>query len=306
MSEYAVELQNVNKVYRLSPGVEVHALRGVDLAVGKGDFISIMGPSGSGKTTLLNIIGTMDRPTAGRVKIDGVDVTDMNEGELADFRCIKMGYLFQFFNLISTLDAVENVKLPMILSGRYTEREADQRAGELLELVSLKETVWRNRPVQMSGGERQRVALARALANEPALIIMDEPTGALDTVTGANVMKLAQMLNEFSGQTFIVVSHNPLVARVAKKVYYIRDGKLYENPPESLMKFESELSSLEKRALFVNQLRLLKESLLMLEKRLESGDVSRDSYAATKLKIMNQLERIKTGVESSQGVVASN
>ena len=306
MSEYAVELQNVNKVYRLSPGVEVNALRGVDLAVGKGDFISIMGPSGSGKTTLLNIIGTMDRPTAGRVKIDGVDVTDMNEGELADFRCIKMGYLFQFFNLISTLDAAENVKLPMILSGRYTEREADQRAGELLELVSLKETVWRNRPVQMSGGERQRVALARALANEPALIIMDEPTGALDTVTGANVMKLAQMLNEFSGQTFIVVSHNPLVARVAKKVYYIRDGKLYENPPESLMKFESELSSLEKRALFVNQLRLLKESLLMLEKRLESGDLSRDSYAATKLKIMNQLERIKTGVESSQGVVASN
>lgn len=303
MSEYAVELQNVNKVYRLSPGVEVHALRGVDLAVGKGDFISIMGPSGSGKTTLLNIIGTMDRPTAGRVKIDGVDVTDMNEGELADFRCIKMGYLFQFFNLISTLDAVENAKLPMILSGRYTEREADQRAGELLELVSLKETVWRNRPVQMSGGERQRVALARALANEPALIIMDEPTGALDTVTGANVMKLAQMLNEFSGQTFIVVSHNPMVARVAKKVYYIRDGKLYENPPESLMKFESELSSLEKRALFLNQLRLLKESLLMLEKRLESGDLSRDSYAATKLKIMNQLDRITAGVESSRRAV---
>jgi len=303
MSEYAVELQNVNKVYRLSPGVEVNALRGVDLAVGKGDFISIMGPSGSGKTTLLNIIGTMDRPTAGRVKIDGVDVTDMTEGELADFRCVKMGYLFQFFNLISTLDAVENVKLPMILSGRYTEREADQRAGELLELVSLKETVWRNRPVQMSGGERQRVALARALANEPALIIMDEPTGALDTVTGANVMKLAQMLNEFSGQTFIVVSHNPLVARVAKKVYYIRDGKLYENPPESLMKFESELSSLEKRALFVNQLRLLKESLLMLEKRLEAGDLSRDNYAATKLKIMNQLERITAGVESSRRAV---
>jgi len=296
-------LQNVNKVYRLSPGVEVNALRGVDLAVGKGDFISIMGPSGSGKTTLLNIIGTMDRPTAGRVKIDGVDVTDMTEGELADFRCVKMGYLFQFFNLISTLDAVENVKLPMILSGRYTEREADQRAGELLELVSLKETVWRNRPVQMSGGERQRVALARALANEPALIIMDEPTGALDTVTGANVMKLAQMLNEFSGQTFIVVSHNPLVARVAKKVYYIRDGKLYENPPESLMKFESELSSLEKRALFVNQLRLLKESLLMLEKRLEAGDLSRDNYAATKLKIMNQLERITAGVESSRRAV---
>ncbi|MDH5362540.1 MAG: ABC transporter ATP-binding protein [Aigarchaeota archaeon] len=306
MSEYAVELQDVEKLYRLGPGVEVHALRGVNLAVSKGDFISIMGPSGSGKTTLLNIIGTMDRPTRGRVKIDGIDVTDMNEGKLADFRCGKMGYLFQFFNLISTLDAIENVKLPMILSGRYTEREADHRARDLLELVALEEAIWRNRPVQMSGGERQRVALARALANEPALIIMDEPTGALDTVTGAKVMKLAQMLNEFSGQTFIVVSHNPLVARMAKKVYYIRDGKLYENPPESLMKFEAELSYPEKRALFANQLRILKESLLMLEKRWQSREIGKDSYVATKFKIVNQLKRITEGVESSRRGVDSN
>lgn len=306
MSEYAVELQDVEKLYRLAPGVEVHALRGVNLAVSKGDFISIMGPSGSGKTTLLNIIGTMDRPTRGRVKIDGIDVTDMNEGKLADFRCGKMGYLFQFFNLISTLDAIENVKLPMILSGRYTEREADHRARDLLELVALEEAIWRNRPVQMSGGERQRVALARALANEPALIIMDEPTGALDTVTGAKVMKLAQMLNEFSGQTFIVVSHNPLVARMAKKVYYIRDGKLYENPPESLMKFEAELSYPEKRALFANQLRILRESLLMLEKRWQSREIGKDSYVATKFKIVNQLKRITEGVESSRRGVDSN
>jgi len=306
MSEYAVELENVDKVYRLGPGVEVHALNGVSLLVGKGDFISIMGPSGSGKTTLLNIIGTMDRPTAGRVKIDGVDVTDMGEGQLADFRCVKMGYLFQFFNLISTLDAVENVKLPIILSGRCTEREADSRARDLLELVSLQETVWRNRPVQMSGGERQRVALARALANEPALIMMDEPTGALDTVTGANVMKLTQMLNEFSGQTFIVVSHNPLVAKMAKKIYYIRDGRLYENPPESLMKFEAELSYPERRALFANQLRLLKESLLMLEKRWQGGDISRDTYAVAKLKITSQLERITAGLESAGRAVGSS
>ena len=306
MSEFAVELQSVDKVYRLSPGVEVNALRGVNLAVRKGDFISIMGPSGSGKTTLLNIIGTMDRPSRGRLKIDGVDVTDMNEGRLADFRCVKMGYLFQFFNLISTLNAVENVKLPMILSGRYTEGEADQRARELLGLVALEESVWRSRPVQMSGGERQRVALSRALANEPALILMDEPTGALDTVTGAKVMKLAQMLNEFSAQTFIVVSHNPMVARVARKVYYIRDGKLYENPPESLMRFEAELSYAERRALIANQLRLLKESLLTLERRWESGGMGRESYAATKLRIMNQLERIKAGVESSRRPVGSS
>lgn len=300
-----MELQSVDKVYRLGPGVEVNALRGVNLAVRKGDFISIMGPSGSGKTTLLNIIGTMDRPTRGRIRIDGVDVTDMNEGKLADFRCVKMGYLFQFFNLISTLNAVENVKLPMILSGRYTEGEADQRARELLGLVALEESVWRSRPVQMSGGERQRVALARALANEPALILMDEPTGALDTVTGAKVMKLAQMLNEFSGQTFIVVSHNPLVARVAGKVYYIRDGRLFENPPESLMRFEAELSHAERRALFANQLRILKESLLALERRRESGGMDRESYAATKLRITKQLERIKAGVESSRRPVVS-
>ncbi len=293
MSNIAVELKNVVKIYKLAPGVEIEALKGINLKVNKGEYISIMGPSGSGKTTLLNIIGTMDKPTFGRVIIDGIDVTDMSEKELSDFRCNRIGYLFQFFNLISTLNALENVMLPMILSGKYTEKEAQERAIKLLQLVGVEEKIFKNRPVQMSGGERQRVALARALANEPAIILMDEPTGSLDTATGARVMKLTKVLNEYLNQTFIVVTHNPSVAMIANKMFYIRDGKIFENPPKELLSFDIAMDEKEKYSLLSSQLKILKHSIYLLEERLKRGDISYNSYNETKKKIAEQIDKIE-------------
>jgi putative ABC transport system ATP-binding protein len=293
MSNIAVELKNVVKIYKLAPGIEIEALKGINLKVNKGEYISIMGPSGSGKTTLLNIIGTMDKPTFGRVIIDGIDVTDMSEKELSDFRCNRIGYLFQFFNLISTLNALENVMLPMILSGKYTEKEAQERAIKLLQLVGVEEKIFKNRPVQMSGGERQRVALARALANEPALILMDEPTGSLDTATGAKVMKLTKVLNEYLNQTFIVVTHNPSVAMIANKMFYIRDGRIFENPPKELLSFDIAMDEKEKYSLLSSQLKILKHSIYLLEERLKRGDISYNSYNETKKKIAEQIDKIE-------------
>ena len=293
MSNIAVELKNVIKIYKLAPGIEIEALKGINLKVNKGEYISIMGPSGSGKTTLLNIIGTMDKPTFGRVIIDGIDVTDMSEKELSDFRCNRIGYLFQFFNLISTLNALENVMLPMILSGKYTEKEAQERAIKLLQLVGVEEKIFKNRPVQMSGGERQRVALARALANEPALILMDEPTGSLDTATGARVMKLTKVLNEYLNQTFIVVTHNPSVAMIANKMFYIRDGRIFENPPKELLSFDIAMDEKEKYSLLSSQLKILKHSIYLLEERLKRGDISYNSYNETKKKIAEQIDKIE-------------
>jgi len=293
MSNIAVELKNVVKIYKLAPGIEIEALKGINLKVNKGEYISIMGPSGSGKTTLLNIIGTMDKPTFGRVIIDGIDVTDMSEKELSDFRCNRIGYLFQFFNLISTLNALENVMLPMILSGKYTEKEAQERAIKLLQLVGVEEKIFKNRPVQMSGGERQRVALARALANEPALILMDEPTGSLDTATGARVMKLTKVLNEYLNQTFIVVTHNPSVAMIANKMFYIRDGRIFENPPKELLSFDIAMDEKEKYSLLSSQLKILKHSIYLLEERLKRGDISYNSYNETKKKIAEQIDKIE-------------
>jgi putative ABC transport system ATP-binding protein len=293
MSNIAVELKNVVKIYKLAPGLEIEALKGVNLKVNRGEYISIMGPSGSGKTTLLNIIGTMDKPTFGRVIIDEIDVTDMSEKELSDFRCNRIGYLFQFFNLISTLNALENVMLPMILSGKYTEKEAQERAIKLLQLVGTEEKIFKNRPVQMSGGERQRVALARALANEPALILMDEPTGSLDTATGAKVMKLTKVLNEYLNQTFIVVTHNPSVAMIANKMFYIRDGKIFENPPKELLSFDIAMDEKEKYGLLSSQLKILRHSIYLLEERLRRGDINYDSYNEIKKKIIEQIDRIE-------------
>ncbi len=299
MSSIAIELKNVTKIYKVALGLEIEALRGINLKVDKGEYISIMGPSGSGKTTLLNIIGTMDKPTSGRVIIDGIDVTDMSEKELTDFRCNKIGYLFQFFNLISTLNALENVMLPMILSGKYTEKEAQERAIKLLQLVGIEEKIFKNRPVQMSGGERQRVALARALANEPALILMDEPTGSLDTATGAKVMKLTKILNEYMNQTFIVVTHNPSVATIAKKMFYIRDGRIYENPPKELLSFDIVIDEKGKYSLLLSQLKILKHSIYLLEERLKRKDIDYNSYNEIKKRIIEQIERIESSLKGT-------
>jgi putative ABC transport system ATP-binding protein len=186
-----------------------------------------MGPSGSGKTTLMNIIGTLDRPTSGRVIIDGVDVTDKDENYLSRFRLERLGFVFQQYNLISQLTALENVMLPMLLTGRYTREEAMEKARLLLDLVGIPE-VANKRPNQLSGGQQQRVAIARALANDPSLVIMDEPTGSIDLASSYLILDLVRLLNRYLGVTFVIATHNMEVASIGGRIIYLRGGRIIE------------------------------------------------------------------------------
>jgi len=206
-------------------GNEVKALRGVNLSVNSGEYIALQGPSGSGKTTLLNILGCLDRPTCGKVIIDGTDVSKMSERELANIRGTKMGFIFQAFNLIPILNALENVELPMEHDLNLTKSEKRAKARKLLKLVGLA-TREKHNPEEMSAGEQQRVAIARALANDPAIILADEPTGNLDSKKGKHIMKLLGELNQKLGTTVILVTHDDSMARLTKKIVKLKDGKI--------------------------------------------------------------------------------
>jgi len=222
-NNYVVEAIDVYKVYRLGK-IEIHALRGVTLKVKKGEFISIMGPSGSGKTTLLNIIGALDKPTKGKVLIDEEDITKLPDKKLTLIRRKKIGFVFQFHNLIPVLTAFENVELPMIIAGVPREVRI-KRVKHLLKLVGLEDRM-HHRPSELSGGEQQRVAIARALANQPSIILADEPTGELDTENSKMVMQIFREAVVEEHATAIVVTHNPLVSSLTDKIYHIRDGKI--------------------------------------------------------------------------------
>jgi len=202
--------------------IETHALRGVSLTIESGEFTALVGPSGSGKTTLLQLLGCLDQPTTGRVLIDGQDISRLSRNERADLRRHKLGFVFQFFALIPTLTAYENVELPLLLSGNGSaDRQA--RATELLASVGLAERA-DHRPDQMSGGEQQRVAVARALATHPSLILADEPTANLDTANGEAVMQTMARLNQETGVTFVFATHDPRVIKFARRVITLRDG----------------------------------------------------------------------------------
>ena len=224
MSQYIVKCKDVWKVYNPGTSAEVKALRGVNLKIKKGDFVSIMGPSGSGKSTLLHCIGCLDTPTKGKVYIDGVDVSTLNDNELALIRRYKIGFVFQFFNLVPSLSALENVELPMVFAGLPKEKRR-KRAMLLLKEVGLSRRI-NHRPSQLSGGEQQRVAIARALANNPDIILADEPTGNLDSKSGEEIMRIFMDLNKKLGKTVIVVTHDPVVAKKSKKIIRIMDGKI--------------------------------------------------------------------------------
>ncbi len=217
-----VETRELWKVYPLD-GTGVEALRGVSLTVEAGEFVAVMGPSGSGKSTLLHLIGAMDTPTRGEVWLNGRSLAQMSEAGRTRLRCREVGFVFQTFNLLPALSALENVEIALRLAG-VPGRERRTRATELLERVGMGERV-RHRPRQLSGGERQRVAIARALANRPALLLADEPTGNLDSATGASIVALLRQLNA-EGQTLVVVTHNPEVANQAGRVLRLRDGQL--------------------------------------------------------------------------------
>ena len=201
---------------------QVRALDGVDLAIGKGTFTAIVGASGSGKSTLMNIIGVLDRPTEGSYVLDGVDVNGAKDAELSKIRDKKIGFVFQTYNLISKTNAIKNVEMPMLYAG-VPGKQRVQRAKELLEMVGMGERM-RHLPEELSGGQKQRVAIARAMANDPAIILADEPTGALDSVTGRKVMDLFHKLHDEEGKTIVLITHSPELAEETQRIVTIKDG----------------------------------------------------------------------------------
>jgi putative ABC transport system ATP-binding protein len=223
-----IELVKVNKVYDMGAEVQVNALKDISLTIEKGEYVAIMGPSGSGKTTLMNIVGCLDTPTSGLYLFDGVNVSDMDDNELAKIRNQGIGFVFQTFNLIPRSDALHNVELPLIYSG-VPVSERKERARKTLEMVGLGERI-HHKPNELSGGQRQRVAIARALINNPAIILADEPTGNLDSKTGDEIMLFLEDLHT-KGNTIILVTHEEYIAEHAKRIIRIRDGMIESDLP---------------------------------------------------------------------------
>jgi len=214
--------QNLVKIFSQGTPLEVHALKGVNLEVQKGEMVAIMGPSGCGKTTLLNMIGGLDKPTSGKVWIANKEITGFSDTEMTTFRKQNLSFIFQFFNLFDVLTAVENVALPLLLTGMPTF-EAEEKAKTLLREVGLGSRLY-NRPNEMSGGQRQRVAIARSLITQPQIILADEPTGDLSSMIARDIMKLFRRLNEDYDQTFVLVTHSELIGSLCDRIIKMQDG----------------------------------------------------------------------------------
>ncbi len=223
MENSIVRTRDVKRVYKMGD-TEVHALRGINLEIYTGEYISIMGPSGSGKTTLFNMIGGLDKPTEGKVYIDEVDVAQLDAYELAWLRCRKIGYIFQTFNIIPVMTALENVTLPMTFAG-LTSDEAREKGAMLLDKVGLGDRL-NHKPFELSGGQQQRVAIARAMANSPAVILADEPTGNLDLNTGSEIIDLLKEMNDTSKVTVITATHDMKMLSASDRIVWIRDGRV--------------------------------------------------------------------------------
>ncbi|MBT4321371.1 ABC transporter ATP-binding protein [Candidatus Bathyarchaeota archaeon] len=219
--DHIIETVEVTKTY-MSGGRPLEVLKGINLKVEPGEFMAIMGPSGSGKSTLLNMIGALDRPTSGKVYINGTDLSHLNDNQIADVRNTEIGFIFQFFNLIPRMDAQRNIELPMAIKG-ISRGQRKKRALNLLELVGLGDRA-DHKPSQLSGGEQQRVAIARSLANEPNILLADELPGNLDSKTGEEIMILLRQLNEEEGKTFILITHDPQVAQNTDRLVSFKDG----------------------------------------------------------------------------------
>jgi putative ABC transport system ATP-binding protein len=225
-----IRLEKVHKHYKMGEET-IRAVDGVDISISEGDFVAIMGPSGSGKSTIMNLIGSLDTPTSGKIFLDDKNITELKESDLAQIRGRKIGFIFQQFNLIPNLTAKENITMPMLFQ-EYTLEEREKRSKELLKLVNLEERE-NHYPNQLSGGQQQRVAIARSLANNPEVILADEPTGNLDTKTGENVLTFLNKLHQKEGKTIIMVTHDSKLAKEhAEKVYWIVDGKIKRVTPE--------------------------------------------------------------------------
>ena len=224
-----IRLEDVHKIYHTGE-VDVHAVRGISLQVAKGEFVALMGASGSGKSTMMNTLGCLDRPTRGKYFLDGIDVSQLNRDELADIRNLKIGFVFQGFNLLSRTSALENVELPMLYTRQRLNGESQrERALKALEIVGLGDRAGHT-PNQLSGGQQQRVAIARALSNQPALLLADEPTGNLDSRTSIEIMGVFQKLNE-QGITIVMVTHELDIAQYTRRMVVMRDGKVVGDSP---------------------------------------------------------------------------
>src|ERR1700712_1502249 len=221
--EYIVRTKGVVKEYTMG-GQTLRALKGVDLDIRRGEYISLMGPSGSGKSTLFNMVGGLDKPTEGNVFIDEVDMAQLDAAELAYLRCRRIGYIFQTFNLIPVMTALENVALPMIFAG-LSSNDANEKAADILKRVELGHPLF-NKPSQLPGGQQQRVAIARAFANDPAIILADEPTGNLDLNTGKAIIELLRQMNKERGVTVISATHDFKMLDVSDRIIWIRDGNI--------------------------------------------------------------------------------
>jgi putative ABC transport system ATP-binding protein len=221
MEQKVIDMKNITKIYRIGD-IKVNALRGADLTIREGEFVAIMGPSGSGKSTLMNIIGALDIPTSGSYFLEDVDISKLNDNQLAEIRNKKIGFVFQTFNLLSKSNIIGNIELPLIYSTNNSKKSRKKLVHDVIESVGL--TGWeRHRPSELSGGQRQRVAIGRALINNPALILADEPTGNLDSRTGEEILAIFQDLNKL-GKTILFVTHELELAKHAQKIVYIRDG----------------------------------------------------------------------------------
>lgn len=224
MSEPMMQLKGITKDFFIGTPNELHVLKGIDLFVNEGEFVSIVGQSGSGKSTLMNIIGALDRPTTGEYTLDGTDMIGAKDAELSGIRNKKIGFVFQTYNLIAKTNAIKNVEMPM-LYGNVPMKKRIERATELLEMVGMKDRM-KHLPEELSGGQKQRVAIARAMAMEPSIILADEPTGALDSQTGRLVMDLFHKLHEENGKTIILITHSPELAEETQRVITIMDGMI--------------------------------------------------------------------------------
>ena len=248
-----IQLQDIHKTYHTGE-VDVRAVRGVSLDISPGEFVALMGASGSGKSTMMNIIGCLDRPTAGKYLLDGIDVSQLNRDELADIRNQKIGFVFQGFNLLSRTSALENVELPMLYARQRLGGESQrERALKALDTVGLADRA-DHKPNQLSGGQQQRVAIARALSNQPSLLLADEPTGNLDSRTSVDIMGVFQKLND-QGMTIVMVTHELDIAQYTKRMVVMRDGKVVSDTPVTKrLLAETELQHLqeEQKAALLN------------------------------------------------------